>query len=217
MSTRLRYVWGQSTVGINSILAQASLGLRTQTGPLSEAATAKCADFANRDTGGRVAAWRRSATLAAIGCTAFAMGLLVYLTDRDASRAMLIPAVALLTGSHALGALGGWLPSFVHTFAFSLFTAAALPERSAPRYGACIAWFAVNVAFELGQHPLVSVRLAEMLSGGLGGMPLTRPLASYCVHGTFDSGDIVAALLGALAAGAVLRLMHRRQEKNHAQ
>jgi hypothetical protein len=164
-----------------------------------------------------VKVWGRPASLAAIGCVVFALGLLVYLTDRDASKAALIPSVAWLAGSNVFGALGGWLPSLVHTFAFSLFTAAVLPGRSVPRYGICVAWFAVNVAFELGQHPLVSGRLAELLQGGLGGLPLTQPLASYFVRGTFDPGDIVAALLGALAAGAVLRLMHQGGKENHEQ
>ena len=165
----------------------------------------------------RVKVWGRPASLAAIGCAVFALGLLVYLMDRDASKAAFIPSVAWLAGSNVFGALGGWLPSFAHTFAFSLFTAAVLPERGVPRYGACIAWFAVNVAFEVGQHPVVSVRLAELLQGGLGGLPLTRSLANYFVYGMFDPGDIVAALLGALAAAAVLRLVHRGRRENHAQ
>lgn len=181
------------------------------------AAIAHWAGSANRAKLVRVEGWGRSASIAAIGCVAFAVGVLVYLTDRDASKAALIPTVAWLTRSNVFGALGGWLPSFIHTFAFSLFTAAVLPQRSVPRYGACIAWFAVNLAFEIGQHRLVSVRLAEVLEGGLGRMPLTRTLANYFVHGTFDPGDIVAALLGALAAGAVLLLMHRGRRENHAQ
>ena len=181
------------------------------------AATANWAGSANRAKLARIKGWGRSASVAGIGCVAFAVGLLVYLTDRDASKAALIPTVTWLAGSKVFGALGGWLPSFVHTFAFSLFTAAVLPQRSVPRYGACFAWFAVNAAFEVGQHPQVSARLAEVLQGGLGGAPLTRPLASYFVNGTFDPGDIVAALLGALAAAAVLRLMHRGRKENHAQ
>ena len=180
-----------------------------------DATLAKRAGFMNRTTLSHFEVWGRSASLAAIGGVAIAVGLLVYLADREPSRAALIPTVALLTGSNVFGRLGGWLPSFVHTFAFSLFTAAALPERAAPRYGACVVWFAVNVAFEIGQHPLVSMRLAEALQGSLGGMPFARPLAGYFVHGTFDPGDIIAALLGALAAGVVL-LLHPRQKDNHA-
>jgi hypothetical protein len=161
--------------------------------------------------------WARTATLAAVGCVVFALGLLVYLTDRDASKVALLPDVAILAGRHVFGALGYWLPSFVHVFAFSLFTGAALPERSVPRYGACIGWFAVNLVFEVGQHPTVSARLAKVLQGDLSGMPLAQRLARYFVHGTFDSGDIFAALMGALGAGAVLRLMHRGQEETHGQ
>ena len=176
----------------------------------------KRAGAMHRATPSCVNDWDRSASLAAVGSVAFAVGLLVYLADRDPSKAALIPTVAALTGSHVFGLLGGWLPSFVHTFASSLFTAAALPERYAPRYGACAAWFAVNVAFEIGQHPLVSIRLAEALQGSLGGMPVARPLAGYFVHGTFDPGDVVAALLGALASAVVLLLLHPRRKENHA-
>lgn len=217
MKTRLHSVWAESTAGIHSVLAQTPVGLRRESSLVLSAGIAKCVESANRTTVARAKAWRRPASLAAIGCAAFALGLLVYLTDRDASKAAFIPTLTWLAGSNVFGALGGWLPSFVHTFAFSLFTAAVLSQRSVPRYGACIAWFAVNVAFELGQHPLVSVRLAEMLNGGLGGLPLTRPLASYLASGRFDPGDIVAALLGALAAGAMLRLTDRGQEKSHVQ
>lgn len=159
---------------------------------------------------------RRAAVLAGIGCVAFEVGLLLYLTDRVGWQALLLPALAALTGGNVFGALGQWLPSFVHPFSFSLFTAAALPPASAPRHGACVAWAAVNIAFELGQHPRVSASLAEAMQGGLSGMPLAQALARYFIDGTFDSGDIVAALLGALAASAVLHLVHRDREHNHA-
>ena len=181
-----------------------------------DATLAKRAGSMNRTTLSHFEVWGRSASLAAIGGVAIAVGLLVYLADREPSRAALIPTVALLTGSNVFGLLGGWLPSFVHTFAFSLFTAAALPERAAPRYGACVAWFAVNLAFEIGQHLQVSVRLAKALQGGLGALPFSRSLANYFLHGTFDPGDIAAALLGALAAGCVLLWMHPRRKVNHA-
>jgi hypothetical protein len=114
------------------------------------------------------------------------------------------------------GALGQWLPSYAHPFAFSLFTAAALPPSAAPRYGACATWCAVNVAFELGQHPQLSGRLAEALRAGFGQNALARSLAGYFVRGTFDVGDLVAAVLGAMAAAGVLRLMHCVPEDDHA-
>jgi len=145
-----------------------------------------------------------------------AIGVLVYLTDRDASRAVLIPTFGWLAGSHLFGAFGQSLPSFAHTFAFSLFTAAALPPCSRAAYPACLAWCAVNVAFELGQHERFSAHLAEMLQGNLSALPMNRPLANYFLRGTFDVGDIVAAVAGALLAAAVLRLSQRNWEAHHA-
>lgn len=163
----------------------------------------------------RLAEGGSAALLAATGSLALALGLLVYLTGREASHALLIPGVAVLAGSGWFGVLGHWLPSLVHPFAFSLFTAASLPSLSSWRYGACFAWSAVNVAFEVGQHADVSARLAEVLHSSLGQTALTRTLANYFVRGTFDGGDIVAAVIGALAAAGVLRLVLSISENDH--
>ena len=71
-------------------------------------------------------------------------------------------------------------------------------------------------AFEIGQHPLVSQPWAEALRSGEGRGPLTEGFARYFVGGTFDAGDIVAALVGSLAAVFVLRLSCKKAERNHA-
>jgi hypothetical protein len=57
--------------------------------------------------------------------------------------------------------------------------------------------------------------LAEALEGGFGLTSLTRPLANFFLRGTFDGADIAAALVGALAAAAVLRMMNRIWETDH--
>jgi len=158
----------------------------------------------------------RPAMLAAIGGAALLLGLLVYVTDRGYAPPALMQTLPALAGSHWFGALGQWLPSFVHTLAFSLFTAAALPIAATPRYGVCIAWAMVNILFEVGQHPRISPSLAAWLQGGLGDRSITRMLSSYFVRGTFDWGDILATVAGALAAGAVLRFMSRHMEHPHA-
>lgn len=113
------------------------------------------------------------------GTAAFAVGVVVYLTDRAPHHPALL-----------FGAAGQWLPSFIHVFAFSLFTAAASARRDAPNYGACVGWWAVNVAFECGQHPSL-----------------------HWVRGTFDPADIAAATLGAISAALVLRTFHRMEER----
>lgn len=181
--------------------------------------TESCTGVAQGGNAPVLAAWRHPAILVASGCAALALGLLVYASDRGAvpgSSLLLSPTPGALTGHHFFGPFGQWLPSFVHTFAFALFTAAALAPSPTPRYGACLAWGAVNVAFEIGQHPLLNTRLAELLQSSFGDMPTTQALASYFVHGTFDPGDIVAALLGSLVAGVVLRITQNRREHRHA-
>jgi hypothetical protein len=184
---------------------------------MSDSIAAHRACAANGTTAPGMAPWGRPAFLAALGWLALAVGTLVYLTDRGASRAVLIPAFGAFAGSSVFGAIGQWLPSFVHPFSFALFTAAALPPRSSPAYGACVAWCAVNIAFEVGQHPHVSAHLAEAIRGGFGQTPLTRFVANFFLRGTFDVGDVFAAMLGALAAAVVLRLMHCGLETSHAQ
>lgn len=147
---------------------------------------------------------------------ALALGLAVYLADRPAGHAMLLPAVLAPGTGPLFGIVGQWLPSFVHPFAFSLASAALHAPGSGPAYGVCAAWWLVNIVFEAAQHPRlhqVAIEAAASLFGG--GWPM-RPLADYLRLGTFDPGDLAATTLGALAAAALLRAVHRRSD-NHGQ
>ena len=151
----------------------------------------------------------RRALLVLVGALAIAAGLIVYLTDRDPSRAALIPAAAALSTGPLVGVLGQWLPSFVHPLAFSLFTAAARRAWTPPAYGACLAWWAVNVAFEIGQHPVVAAPVAAWLAELPQPGSIPALLAAYLLRGTFDPIDLLAATLGALAAAALLSTVQR--------
>jgi len=154
------------------------------------------------------------ARLFALGCLALGVGVLVYLTDRDPSRAALVPAIAALSQSHLFGAVGLSLPSFVHPFAFSLFTAAIQPARRAPAYWACGLWWAINVAFEIAQAPSVSAGVADVLPQFLGQTWLATTLSNYLLRGTFAVADLVAVTAGAAAAAAVLRFIHFREARD---
>lgn len=155
--------------------------------------------------------------LTAMGCIALLVGLLVYVIDRDACKALPFPAAGCPAGLHVFGAMGQWLPSFVHPFAFILFTAAALPMSGRPRYLACLTWFSINVLFEVGQYPRFSESLARAIQDTFGANVLTRPFATFFIRGTFDGGDILAAALGSLAAAGVLCVAQRRMENHGAQ
>ncbi|MDH5246170.1 MAG: hypothetical protein OEW98_06945 [Betaproteobacteria bacterium] len=150
-------------------------------------------------------------TLAGLGALAFAIGVLVYLTDRDPGRAALIPAVGVLSGTALFGAVGAWLPSFTHAFAFSLFTAAVgHPNASVPAYGACAMWWALNSAFELAQLPQISHAIVDALKSAPVPAWLIAPLSNSLMHGTFDVADLVAVAGGALAAAAALHSLQRK-------
>jgi hypothetical protein len=149
-----------------------------------------------------------------IGALALAAGVLVYLTDRDTASAALVPTVAGIAGTHLFGAIGQWLPSFVHPFAFSLFSAAASTSLASRACGACATWWAINVAFEAAQHPLVRPAVADGVEGLLGQTRASLLLTNYFFRGTFDAGDLAAATAGALAAAGVMTLSCRL-EKTH--
>jgi hypothetical protein len=152
----------------------------------------------------------------AIAGIAMAVGLLVYVTDRSNMHAWLIPMGPRHSSAPLFGTLGQWLPSFVHPFAFSLLSSAVLPPKSTPAYGACAAWCAVNLLFELGQHRGVSTRVAAALHSGFGSTLAVRSVAGYFTRGTFDVGDVAAVILGSLAAAVALRWLHQGQGVRHA-
>lgn len=159
-----------------------------------------------------------NAGLVAVGLAALLLGALVYLVDRMPGHSLLMPVAGALTGGPSFGALARWLPSFVHPLAFGLFTATLLPARPGWRVGGCVLWGAVNAAFEFGQHSFVSASLAAKLLGGAGAAaaPWRQALAGYFVAGTFDSGDLVAIVLGTAVAVLVLHAASGCKGTSHA-
>ena len=153
----------------------------------------------------------RPSTLAALGGVLLVIGLAVYLGDRPPGHAMLLPAWPRPSGGAWFGSVGPWLPSFIHPFAFSLLTVAALGPSRRPRYGACMAWGAVNAAFELGQLPQVAASLGPALRESA---PASRALADYFTRGRFDLLDLAAVALGSVAAAALLRFLHEPDDPN---
>lgn len=153
------------------------------------------------DAGRRVASRpdrQREMLLVAIGCAALSVGVLVYLTDRHGA-----------PNGPVFGLIGQWLPSGVHALAFSLFTAAALGRGASRRRGACAAWCAINLAFEFGQHAAFKPHWAAALHAGGGDWPITGSVLRYLLAGTFDVGDLLAIVLGTLAAGLLLEFLDK--------
>lgn len=150
-----------------------------------------------------------------LGVLALAIGVLVYLTDRDPAHAAWIPPAWSVSGPALFGAVGSWLPSLTHAFAFSLFTAAVAGSRpTAPAYGACVLWWAVDSAFELAQAPGLSGPITSAMAATPAPAWLTDPVSSYLMRGHFDWADLLAIAAGAVAAGAVLHRLQRPQVRS---
>lgn len=165
---------------------------------------------------GHAAGSRTATALVLIGACALVLGALVYLTDRHASASIGLSFGVAAGGPYLFGAVGAWLPSFVHPFAFSLFSAATRPASAVAGYRACVGWWAVNVVFEVAQHPSLNAAVAHAIEQAWGRNGFTRPLTGYVLRGTFDVGDLVAATAGALVAAQVLALA-RRWAMRHGQ
>jgi hypothetical protein len=161
----------------------------------------------------RVESRQRPRYLVPLAFLILLLGMLPYLTDRVAGQAMLWPSAFTLKTGNLFGPVGAWLPSFAHAFAFSLLTVAVLAPSARPRWGVCAMWAVIDVAFELGQRREIAGHLAKFLLNDIGAVPLTRPLARYFVHGTFDPLDMLAAVVGAIAAAVVLHGLATTPEK----
>lgn len=158
---------------------------------------------------------RREVTLIGAATAALAVGLLVYLVDRPAGTAWLMPQAGALRGPAGLAGAASWLPSAVHAFAFALLSALLLPPRMPLYPVACAGWVLVDGLFELGQHPGIAAGLSEWLQDALP-PGLAQPLARYFLAGTFDPADLGAVLLGGAAAWALLCRTHVEPETAHA-
>ncbi|SRR5260221_7097274 len=136
----------------------------------------------------------RSGVFAWAAC-ALLLGILVYVFDRG-GRAAFLPAVLFSPKAIALfGPIANVLPSFAHTFSFTLFIALIL--RPANIYGVCGFWMAIEIACELLQLPDVGqlLRTAEFDSTELG-----KYIVLYSTNGTFDVRDLAAIVLGGVCA-----------------
>lgn len=162
--------------------------------------------------------WHLPLGLVAAASLALIVGLAVYIADRSLGTSVRIPGLrtGLQGGASLFGSWGQWLPSLTHPFAFSLFTAAALPLTL--RYGlaACAAWGATDIALELAQHSLLRGQTMCLLEYSQDSSWLVSKFVHYACRGTFDMNDVFADAVGALVAASIIYSLYRRTEHSYA-
>jgi hypothetical protein len=146
-----------------------------------------------------------------VGIGGLSLGALVYLFGRSPDSygfgVIVRDYLGIIRPQRLLfGGLSDNLPSFTHVFAFSLMTAGLLGPRRKGALLICLFWFLIDTAFEIGQglkHISLTI-IPEWIN--VHPLPMAN-LQEYFRCGTFDIGDILAGLLGALAAFIVAEFM----------
>lgn len=154
--------------------------------------------------------------LIVIALVALAGGLFVYLLDRPAGSAYLIPVVVQIEhdGPALFGAAGSWLPSLLHIYGFILLTFAFVRPTKANLLLICAGWLSIELVFELIQHPVFLELLASRRGGWLAHIPGARMLRDYAASGVFDPLDVGSLALGAVAAYLTAHLAWRKGESS---
>jgi len=90
------------------------------------------------------------------------------------------------------------LPTFIHVFAFSLLSAGLIATRKRGCALVCLAWFIIDVLFELAQAygKVIIPAIPEWFSNFL----FLENTKNYFLHRRFDYLDLFSIALGSLAA-----------------
>jgi len=141
-----------------------------------------------------------------IGLTALFAGFLLYLVHRYPDT-YLLSASGLAHSPHSwnppfLRTIGGFLPSFLHVFAFSLLLGGLLACRKRGCLIICCAWLFTNILFEVGQRYAFS--MSQIIPAWFEGLFILENAKSFFLRGTFDPFDILASSAGAAVAYFVL-------------
>lgn len=145
--------------------------------------------------------------VAVVALTALCVGTSVYLFDRDPAHVAFLAGwlqASLSPRSEVFGALGGSLPAFLHTLAFTLLTALAFGATARAATAAALIWWGIETLFELGQHPVAGDLIAAALPAWFAYTPVLDAMGPYFARSTFDFLDLVAVAAGAVSA----RLIH---------
>lgn len=148
-----------------------------------------------------------------IGAVSLLIGTLVYFMDRPAEGTYFIYRFEFILKLHnmindivpgSFGYINNWLPEFVHVFSFILLTAGIISCRRKGCIVICIAWFVVDIVFELGQR--FSSLALQAIPDWFSDVPILESFKGFFRKGTFDLIDLAAIAAGAVAAYLVLRI-----------
>ena len=147
---------------------------------------------------------------------ALAVGVLVYLLDRQPMSVYFIPDwISLVNNLNPIfGEIGNYLPTFIHVYVFILLTAIIVAPSPAWIIPICAAWFAIDSLFELAQITPIDQWIAGNVPDWFIGIPFLENTSAYFIAGTFDVLDLLSIAAGTIAAYLTIRISKNRR-KHH--
>ena len=142
-----------------------------------------------------------------IGGAALFIGSLIYLIDRPPDHTYFIYCCGINISLYNVlpnlfGLIGNNLPAFIHVFSFIMITAGIISCEKKGSLIICLAWFFIDLTFELGQK-YTSLSL-KLIPDWFTGIPFLENTENYFLRGTFDYIDLVAIAFGTAIAYFVL-------------
>jgi hypothetical protein len=147
---------------------------------------------------------------------ALSAGAAVYAFDRQAGDVYLMASWMVL-GDHAhsiFGALGDYLPTFIHVYVFILLTAVLAASSLRSVLVICVFWLVIDTAFEVAQLTVVAQQISAFIPDWFGAIPVLDNTSRYFLSGTFDVLDIISIATGALAAYLTIFFSLRRTSQH---
>lgn len=154
----------------------------------------------------------RQSVLLIIAIGALAIGILVYVFDRQPEFVYFLPgwlSLNSMTGAF-FGSIGNYLPTFIHVYAFILLTVVIAAPSISKLIPICLAWFTLDSLFEVAQLNSVAVWIGNHIPGWFDGIPFLDNTANYFLMGTFDALDLFSIVAGTLAAYLTIIFTSRR-------
>ena len=147
-----------------------------------------------------------------IALIACCFGVLVYALDRQYDSLYYFPSCLSFSNQtdNYFGYLGYYLPTFIHVYVFILLTSIFLISNKNNFIAICLAWFAFDCLFEIGQHPFIAEKIAANIPVWFSSIPFLDNTANYFLLGTFDVVDILSICMGAIAAYVSLTIIRMR-------
>ena len=153
--------------------------------------------------------YREEATLLLLAALLLVIGVVVYAVDRGGAVYFLMGWSTSHGKAGLFGPVGNHLPTFVHSLAAILVTAAVLRPRANLLPAIVIGWVTVECLFEIGQASPLDARVVAALPTWFDDVPILEASADYFINGTCDPLDILSIALGAAAAYWIVRTIER--------